>query len=496
MKNLIEKHRAAGYAAIAVQTVEEDRFLAETIPTLEDEGDVFYISALNRLEDARTGDIKDDKFNYAKAFKLAAEQPCLLIVADFRHVISTPINMRLFLEHSPAWKSIGSMVVFLGADWGKIPIELKHYLHVLHHDLPDKDGIERALKTVCDASGLKPDQETVERLVRDGCGLTQCEAEDGYALAAINGNGSGFDLSTVAAEKAKVITNDGMLKMLDPVPRDKVGGLLPMVRYGEVQIAENIADPIRRVKGILQAGVAGCGKTLFSRVLGHILGVPILEGDLSACKSGLQGSSQANLRSMLATVKAFGPCVLLLDEIEKAVGGSSSSAHTDGGTGLEMLGILLKWLDDNETATVVFTCNDYDILANISGGALIRPGRIDKQFFVDLPSRIEREEIAKIHLSRFECVDPKLHSLAADLSVDFSGAEIEQLAKESARLAPVITAKEIKAAAADIVPASLTQQDQLAALRAQSSRFTKANTPDPVTPKKSPARKTGRTIKK
>ncbi len=485
-KSIIAQHLRAGYPALAIRTLEERRFLEETIPTIGDDKRVVYGSALNRLEDARDGSVIDQKAPAAKCFAYAAENPCVLFYADFRHTINTPVNIRLFHEYAPAWKAIGSTVVFLGADWSKVPLELKHDLPVLHHDLPDESGIRASLATITAAMGKDLPSDVVERLVRDGRGLTAEEAENAFALAAVSGNG-GICLDTVAREKSRMIEEQGMLKMLDPLALDQVGGLDPLKAYATRQIANNIGDPLRRVKGVGMVGVPGCGKTTFAQVLSDVLGVPALEADLSACKSGLQGSSQANLRDLLSTVTAFGDCVLVFDEIEKAVAGSASSAQTDGGTGLEMVGILLKWLDRNDSATVVFTCNDFEALPD----PLTRSGRIDKWFFVDLPSELERVAIARIHFAKFGCTDIDLMAEAGALAKNFSGAEIEQLAKEAARLqtGKKITLANVKEAHQAIKPAAVTQKESLARLREYAlTRFSPANSPD------APVKKTGRKL--
>jgi SpoVK/Ycf46/Vps4 family AAA+-type ATPase len=151
--------------------------------------------------------------------------------------------------------------------------------------------------------------------------------------------------------------------------------------------------------------------------------------DISAAKGSKLGQSESQLRDALATADAVAPCVLWVDEVEKGVGGYASSAATDGGTTLGMVGTLLTWWQEHKSPVLTFaTCNDFAKLPD----EMTRPGRFDERFFFDLPCDSEREEIAKIHLEILGC---KLENLPAlvNLTADWTPAEIEHLIKKVAR---------------------------------------------------------------
>lgn len=482
MNSIITDHRDAGFPAVAIRTYEDTRLMFECTQDIDPDMDIFYISALGELQDSRNKNVEQDKCPYGKAFRFAAQNRCVLFVAGFRHVVNNPANIAHFIENKDAWKAIGTTVVFMGADW-QLPLELKHELPIIQHKLPDYAAIDRCIKTVEDATGLKLNDVERQIVRRDASGLTMSEAENNIALAAVKGSNGSICTNTVATEKARQVEAGGILKILDPIPVDQYGGNENLKNYGTTRILKRLGDPLRRVSGIGMVGVPGCGKTLFARVLCSMLNLKGFVLDFSACKSGLQGSSQANLRDALGQVDAFGECVLVIDEIEKAVGGADATS-TDGGTGLEMVGILLKWLDTQEHATVVFTCNDFSKLP----AELTRSGRIDRWFFVDLPTQVEREQIAKIHFKKFDCSDEKVLKHAAKVAKDYSGAEVEQLAKECARIDDIITSDTVTLAASEIKPASITQAENLHKLREfAKTRFARASEPETI-------KKTGRKI--
>jgi SpoVK/Ycf46/Vps4 family AAA+-type ATPase len=185
---------------------------------------------------------------------------------------------------------------------------------------------------------------------------------------------------------------------------------------------------------------------------------------LASAKGSLVGQSEGNIRHALATVDALGESVLWLDEIEKTTSGVSSSGQTDGGTVSGMVEILLTWLQEHTTPVVVVaTCNRYDLLPP----ELTRAGRFDERFFLDLPTASEREQIAAVHLRRLcnnHCNVAVVNDIpvqVAQLTDQWTGAEIEQLIKSAARRTNrQLTPASLEAASRDIIPISRTSNIQ------------------------------------
>jgi SpoVK/Ycf46/Vps4 family AAA+-type ATPase len=177
-------------------------------------------------------------------------------------------------------------------------------------------------------------------------------------------------------------------------------------------------------KGILLLGVQGCGKSLCAKAVSRLWQLPLLRFDMGRMFGSLVGSSEENVRRAIAVAESVAPAVLWVDEIDKAFVGSQSSGVTDGGTTARVFGTFLTWLSEKSAPVfVVATANDVQQLPP----ELLRKGRLDEIFYVDLPSEEEREEIFRIHLAK-RGRDPRNFDLPAltATSRDFSGAEIEE----------------------------------------------------------------------
>ena len=420
-KTLIESYFEAGYPAVAIETAEEKRFLQE-LKLVNISQKIFSIAAVGGIIDEKRGTFYDAQANYAKAFKyISTLEESILVVYDFQHMVAAPTSYRPMIQHMDLIKSKGSMVILVAPIW-KLPEELKHDIPVIRIDLPTAEELEAPLNVVLEATGKHPQNQA--ELCSAARGLTLAQAENVFALSA----GEDFSRTLVEREKMRLVRSEYM-SVESPRDISLLAGLGQLKSYILEEVLTSRDDEQLMVKGIALVGVPGTGKSLSARVISAILGWPLVRFDISAAKGSLVGQSESNIRKALATADAIAPCVLWLDEIEKAVGGHSSSANTDGGTTLAMVGTLLTWMQEHKSpVTVVATCNDYAKLP----AEMTRAGRFDEKFFLDLPSRHEREEIAKIHLNLLGCKDG-FADVIADTCDEWTGAEIEQLIKSAAR---------------------------------------------------------------
>jgi SpoVK/Ycf46/Vps4 family AAA+-type ATPase len=254
--------------------------------------------------------------------------------------------------------------------------------------------------------------------------LTLEQAENVFALSA----GESFSRVLVEREKMRLIRSEYM-SVEKPRDVSVLAGLGQLKSYITDEVLPARDDEQLQVRGICLIGVPGTGKSLSARVMAGLLEWPLVRFDISAAKGSLVGQSESNIRKALATADAISPCVLWLDEIEKAVGGHASSAATDGGTTLAMVGTLLTWMQEHTSPVLVIaTCNDYAKLPP----EMTRAGRFDEKFFLDLPSSKEREGIATVHLKALSCEVGWADAIAS-MAEDWTGAEIEQLIKSTAR---------------------------------------------------------------
>jgi SpoVK/Ycf46/Vps4 family AAA+-type ATPase len=229
-------------------------------------------------------------------------------------------------------------------------------------------------------------------------------------------------------------------------------------------------------KGLLLLGIPGTGKSLAAKATASVLGKPLLRLDVGRLFGGVVGESEANLRRAIAMAEAAAPCVLQIDEIEKALSGSRSSGQTDGGTGARVFGSFLSWLQDKTAPVfVVATANDVSQLPP----ELLRKGRLDEIFFVDLPGDAERAEIWRIHIAKRKR-DPAVFDIPALVcqSSGFTGSEIEQ-AFIDALYAAYETRREVSQqdvceSLRRTVPLSVTMAEDIRALRQWAEKRTRS----------------------
>lgn len=290
-------------------------------------------------------------------------------------------------------------------------------------------------------------------------------------------------VADLIAHKADVLRRGGLLERVEPVSSDMLGGLGDLKRWlGRRALAlrpEARAAAIPDPRGVLLVGVQGCGKSLAARVCADVLGLGLLRLEPGRLYGGTLGESEANLRSVTATVERIAPVALWIDELDKGIAGSEGPA-SDAGTAARVLGGLLTWLQERRRPVfVVATANQVSRLPP----ELTRRGRLDEIFFVDLPDPDERAAIAAIHLdlaprSQLGACPPLRDPLPAFLTLaraadGLSGAEIEGAIVE-ARLdafaeSRPLAATDFARALAATIPLSRSRAAEVEALRAWAS---------------------------
>jgi hypothetical protein len=456
----LKHYSRAGFPCVAVETIEEERFIRNVLTI---DAHIYSIAAIGGLVDVSDHAVIDGKMQYGQAFGWLQEQrDAILIVNDLQHILKNAGVYRSLKMSFDRCKDNGSMIILVAPSWS-LPPELAHDVPVLQFDLPSRKQLRIALERVIEGAQLPEvtDDILIESLLDAAAGLSLQEAENAFALALVEKKA--LDPATVEREKMRLVKSSGYLEVSQPMPIDSLGGLDNLKGYFRREVVPSMHDDVLRVKGILLVGVAGTGKSLGAKVAGSILGWPVLRMDVGSLKGSLVGQSESNMRAALKQVDAIAPAILWMDEIEKGVGGHASSASSDGGTTLGMIGQLLTWLQEHTSPVItIATCNDYAKLPT----ELTRAGRFDERFFVDLPCRSERVEIARVHLKRYAGQGNGLAEKAADVSDAWTGAEIEQLVKSSARrTGRAITADSLTECARDIRPISRVKADEIKALR-------------------------------
>lgn len=318
----------------------------------------------------------------------------------------------------------------------EIPTELEKEITVLNFPLPSKDDLSRLVDDILEKVQqfkqvkIELDLAGRERLLQAALGLTLGEAENVFAKIIVQDERlDGAHVAEVFAEKQQIIRKSGLLEYCSSTETfSQVGGLAVLKDWLNKR-ARAFTDEARAFglpspKGILMLGVQGCGKSLCAKAVSSHWQLPLLRFDMGRMFGSLVGSSEENVRRAIAVAESVAPAILWVDEIDKAFAGWQASGATDGGTTARVFGTFITWMSEKTSPVfVVATANDISQLP----AELLRKGRFDEIFFVDLPSTEEREEIFRIHLTKRrrnpEAYDVK--TLAAQ-SQGFSGAEVEE----------------------------------------------------------------------
>ncbi|MFK7960382.1 MAG: AAA family ATPase [Phycisphaerales bacterium] len=372
----------------------------------------------------------------------------------------------------------GGTVVVVGPD-DQVPTELEPVTRSFSPSIPDTEELERIVRrTVKMASRERRIEAKLSRrdlavLVRNLRGLGRREASQLIREAIEDDRRLDTDdLPRVLAWKREQLHRGGALEFIEaPVSLDDVAGLRRMKSWLAARreaFDRREPDPfLPPPRGMLLLGVQGAGKSLSAKAIATAWSVPLLRLDPGALYDRYVGESERRLRECLDQAEAMAPIVLWIDEIEKGFA-SAASRSTDGGLSQRMFGTLLTWMQDHRAPVfLVATANDIEALPP----ELLRKGRFDEIFFVDLPSAEVRQAILEIHLRRrgLEVGDFDLQRIA-DAADGFSGAEIEQAvigavhASRSQRRSP--GDEDLLAVVAESPPLSVTMRERINALRA------------------------------
>jgi ATP-dependent 26S proteasome regulatory subunit len=362
-------------------------------------------------------------------------------------------------------------IVVLSTPLPGLPLDLRKEIPSLELELPGVNDLRVVLEDAAEALQVRYVKD--DALLDAARGLTVMEARLAFGKAGAElGRLDHGAVRLVAREKERVIKQS---EVLEYYPTDAsmsdVGGLETLKNWldsrGRAFGAGARDYGLDAPKGVLLLGVQGCGKSLLAKAVAATWQFPLLRFDMGKVFGGIIGQSEGNIRAALQVAQALAPCVLWIDEIEKGLAGMGSSDRSDGGTTARVVGTLLTWMQEKrDPVFVVATANRIDMLPP----ELLRKGRFDEIFFVDLPTATVRQEILAIHLQKKKRKPAAfdLATLAAN-SVGFSGAELEEAVREGMFDAfaegKELTTEHIARALKKTFPLSRTMRDQIDALR-------------------------------
>ncbi len=373
------------------------------------------------------------------------ETPMLLVLRNFHRFLGS-IDIVQALERQIAHGKIRRAFVVVLAPVVQIPAELEKLFVVLEHPLPDKEQLRQIATEI---AGELPEEPNTRRVLDAAAGMTRLEAEGAFSLSMIE-----HDMllpEPVWNLKANMLRQSSALRLYrGEIPC--LGGLNNLTRFCSRALF-NTGSGLR-AKGVMLLGVSGSGKSAFAKRLGHSVHRPTLVLDIGALMGSLVGQTEAALRKALKQIDAISPCVVMIDEIEKAI----TTGGNDGGVSARILGTLLGWLNDRVSDSfVVCTANDISKLPP----ELCRAERFDGIFFVDLPDRAARGQIWSIYEYQYGL---EKRSLKRPDDTDWTGAEIKSCCRLSKLLDVSLTE-----AADNVVPVAATASESVHALRSWAS---------------------------
>jgi SpoVK/Ycf46/Vps4 family AAA+-type ATPase len=403
--------------------------------------------------------------------RLNAETPALFLLKDFNRFLNDLSISRKLRNISRILKLQPKTIIIIGSDL-TIPKELQELITVLQFQLPLEDEISQELTRLIDSLNIQVESELFESLTRACQGLSLERIR--RVLSKIIATYKTIDensISILLSEKKQIISQTEILEYCSVNEKiSNLGGLNNLKDWlnkrktaFSIQ-ASNYGLPTPR--GLLLIGIQGTGKSLTAKAIANDWQLPLLKLDVGKLFGGIVGESESRLRQMINVAETISPCILWIDEIDKAF--TNTDSKGDSGTSNRVLATFISWLSEKtKPVFVISTANNIELLPL----EIIRKGRFDEIFFLDLPQSKEREEIFKIHLQEFrpENWESFDYKKLAQLSESFSGSEIRQSIIEGMYLAfyekrEVIT-EDICLALKELIPLAHLESNQMLALQ-------------------------------
>ncbi len=487
-KEVIFEKAKAGYPAIYLVSSEDMRSQKEIRAAATDLERGLYIWTFGKglIKDGGKSTVPiDDTQTPPGVLEHLKDIPAksIVILRLFHHYLEDHSIQAKLIDIIPAFKLNARMLIVL-TPVQRIPPELEKEFALIESTLPTKETLDTVLQGIITGSKMpeekRPSTNIRKELIDAATGLTTSEAENVFALSYVRpkrlNSKAVWDPKVVLEEKCVALRKTGLLEYIqtEGVGMQSVGGMKDLKKWVSMRrrafTEEARAFGLPPPRGILMVGPPGSGKSLGAKAVSAELALPLIRCDFGKLFGSLVGQSESNMRKAIEIAEAMSPCVFWIDEIEKALAGSSGNS-TDSGVGARLLGNLLTWMQEKTSPVFVYaTANDVTGLPP----ELLRKGRFDEMWSVLLPNDEERKEIFDIHLRK-----RNRHSLigkrpALDINhfvretSGFSGAEIEAAIIEAMYIAfdnnHDLTFDDLQKAIDSILPLSKTMQEKLTAL--------------------------------
>ena len=364
------------------------------------------------------------------------DQPTFIILKDVHHEIKRPEIIALLkrISEDNLYKEDYSATIFIVSTTVVIPTELENYITVFDIPLPTENEINEIICNFINDINIEVEQDILDEIAVSFKGLNEFQINQILNLAYQNG---GYidkkDKYLILKEKEQFIKKAGMLEIVNfKESIDDIGGLEILKDWltRKANVFQNLDKAIKFgvdvPKGIMIVGMPGCGKSLTAKATASLFEIPLVRLDVGRLLGKYVGESENNMRKALKLSESISPCVLWIDELEKAFAGVGSES---GDVTTRLFGQFLTWMQEKEnTVFIVATANDISKIPP----EFLRKGRFDELFFVDLPNVEERRKIIEIHLKKRKKWNKGIDSIALIQKTEgFNGADLEAVVKEA-----------------------------------------------------------------
>jgi len=379
---------------------------------------------------------------------VSPEGTALLVMKNLHRFINSTEVMQAMERQLIEGKQNRTILVALSPTV-QIPPELEKMFVVVEHAMPDRDQLKEIAEGIATEDSELPEGIDLDRVLDAVSGLTRAEAESAFSLSLVR-HGE-LKPNVIWELKAQMLKKSGLLEMYrGDASFDSLGGLDSLKSFCKRALGRS-GDV--NARGVMLLSPPGCGKSQFCKALGSETGRPVILLDVGSLMGSLVGQTEQRTRQALQIIDAMAPAIVMLDEIDKAFAGVSGSGQSDSGVSARMFGSFLSWLNDRESDTfVVCTANDVTKLPP----EFARAERFDSIFFVDLPTRDEKDLIWEQYMERYG-LDASQSKPKDD---SWTGAEI----KAACRLSALLDIP-VKAAASNVVPVAATAAESIERLR-------------------------------
>ncbi len=380
----------------------------------------------------------------------------LIVLTNFHRFLGSTEVMQALSRQIVDGKASRTIYIIL-SPLVQIPVELEKLFIVIDHPLPTREQLKEIAQGIATEEGELPGAERLETVLDAAMGLTRLEAENAFGLSLVRD--SVIQPESVWELKASMLKKSGLLQLYKSSDDfTSLGGLDSLKAFCKRSLLQHGRDnPLKRARGVLLLGVPGTGKSAFAKALGKETGRPTLILDIGALMGSLVGQTEQNVRRALQIADAMAPCILFIDEIEKALSGAAGSGQNDSGVSSRMLGTLLSWMNDHTSNVyLIATCNDITRMPP----ELSRAERFDGIVFLDLPGRDQKDRIWNQYTAMFGLETEQKRP--ADEK--WTGAEIRACCRLSALLDIPLSQ-----AGLNVVPVAVTATESVDRLRQWAS---------------------------